>query len=77
MTALMQQIEKAARRLSARERELLAERLLSRARKARLTSVDEAWIVEAERRYRAWKAGRTRAIPVARALSDIRKELQK
>ena len=77
MTALMQQIEKAARRLSAREKEVLAERLLSRARKARLTEVDEAWIAEAEGRYRAWKAGQTRAIPVARALTRIRKELDK
>jgi hypothetical protein len=77
MTALMQQIEKAARGLSAREKELLAERLLSRARKARLTEVDEAWIAEAERRYHAWKAGQTRAVPAARALSSIRKELHK
>ena len=77
MTALMQQIEKAARRLSASEKELLAQRLLLRARKARLTAVDEAWIAVAERRYRAWKAGRTRALSAARALSDIRKELHK
>lgn len=77
MTALVQQIEKTARRLSAVEKELLAERLLLTARKARLTEVDEAWIAEAERRYGAWKRGQTRAIPAARALANVRKELRK
>ena len=77
MTALMQQIEKAARQLSAMEKELLAERLLSRACLARLTEVDEAWIAEAERRCRAWKGGRTRAVPIVRALNNVRKELNR
>ena len=31
----------------------------------RLTAVEEAWGEEAERRFTAWKRGRTKAVPVA------------
>jgi putative addiction module component (TIGR02574 family) len=75
MTALTLEIEKKARRLPPAERERLAERLLAPLAKARLTAVDEAWISEAECRYAAWKRGQRKAIPAAKAIAGIRKEL--
>jgi len=43
----------------------------------RLTRVDEVWVAEAERRYRAWKRGRRRAVPAAKAIAAIREELDR
>jgi len=76
MTELAREIEKKANQLSVEERELLAERLLATVSGAPLTEVDEIWVEEAERRYSAWKAGRTKAIAAERALTDIREELR-
>ena len=75
MSALTLEIEKKAQRLPAAERERLAERLLAPLAKARLTAVEEAWIAEAECRYAAWKRGKRRGIPAARAIADIRRKL--
>ncbi len=75
MTGLMREIEKKASRLSAEERELLAERLLSTLTEAPLTEVDELWIEEAEKRYTAGKAGRNKGIAAEQTLADVRKEL--
>ena len=76
MTALMMEIEKKANQLSVEERELLAERLLATVSGAPLTEVDEMWVEEAERRYSAWKAGRTKAIAAEQALAELRGELR-
>lgn len=75
MTGLMREIEKKASQLSAEERELLAERLLATLPEASLTGVDGMWIEEAEKRYSAWKAGRSKVIAAEQALADVRKEL--
>ena len=75
MSALTSEIEKKARRLPAAERERLAERLLAPLAKTRLTAVEAAWVAEAECRYAAWKRGQRRAVPAARAIAGIRKEL--
>ncbi|MBI4027277.1 MAG: addiction module protein [Verrucomicrobia bacterium] len=77
MTTLFQEIEQKAGQLSPEEREMLAERLLARADDIRLTDIDDAWIAEAERRYAAWKAGSTVAIPADQALKDIRDEIKR
>jgi putative addiction module component (TIGR02574 family) len=77
MTALTSEIEKKARRLPPAERERLAERLLAPLAKTRLTAVEEAWVAEAERRYAAWKRGQCKAVPAARAIAGIRKELNR
>jgi len=76
MTALMREIEKQARLLSAEERELLAERLLATASDAPLTDLDMIWLEEAEKRYSLWKAGRTKGVAAEDAFADIRKELR-
>ena len=77
MTTLALAIEKQARKLSATERERLAERLLAQAEGQRLTSIDEAWVVEAERRFSTWKRKKARPIPMTKAVDDIRKELRR
>jgi hypothetical protein len=77
MTTLVLAIEKQARKLPAAERERLAERLLAQMEDERLTAVDEAWVAEAERRFSAWKRRRTRALPAAKVIADIRRELHR
>ncbi len=77
MTTLALAIERQARKLPATERERLAERLLDQMKDARLTAVDEAWVAEAERRLSSWKRKRTRAIPAAKVIADLRKELRR
>ena len=77
MTTLALAIEKQARKLSTAERERLAERLLAQMEDERLTAVDEAWVAEAERRFSAWKRKKTKALPAAKAIADIRKDLHR
>jgi len=77
MTTHALAIEKQARKLPAEERERLAERLLAQMVDEPLTAVDEAWVVEAERRFSAWKRKRTRVLAAAKAIADIRKELRR
>ncbi len=77
MTILAVAIEKQARKLSAAERERLAERLLAQTEGQQLTPVDEAWIVEAERRFSAWKRKKTRPASATKSVDDIRKELRR
>jgi hypothetical protein len=74
---LMQEIEQKANLLSAEERELLAERLLSAASGAPLSTIEEAWVEEAERRYDAWRAGRIEAVESKKALMEVREELRR
>ena len=72
----MPRSSKKANQLSVEERELLAERLLATVSGAPMTEVDEMWVEEAERRYSAWKAGRTKAIAAEQALAELRGELR-
>jgi putative addiction module component len=76
MTALASAIEKQARKLSVAERERLAERLLAQTEDEPLTVVEEAWVLEAERRFSAWKRKKTKPIPAAKAIGDIRRALR-
>jgi hypothetical protein len=69
-------LEKQARKLSATERERLAERLLVHMKHEPLTAVDEAWVVEAEKRFAAWKRKTTKTVSARAALREIRKELR-
>lgn len=77
MTVRAFALEKQARKLPAAERERLAERLLVEMKHEALTSVDEAWVVEAERRFSAWKRNATKTVSAEKALRDIRKELRR
>lgn len=75
MSALVEKLERQAEKLSPEERERLAQRLLVGLRDEPLSRVEEAWVQEAERRYRRWKGDKTRALPADRVLSDLRKEI--
>jgi len=75
MTARALALEKQARRLSATERERLAERLLVEMQDEPLTAVDEAWVAEAEKRFTAWKRRGAKTVSAAKALQAIRKDL--
>ncbi|OQW31319.1 MAG: hypothetical protein A4E19_20325 [Nitrospira sp. SG-bin1] len=75
MTARAAAIEKQARKLSASERERLAERLLVQVTQEQLTAVDQAWVDEAEKRFSAWKDKKTKPLSARRALNQIRRDL--
>jgi hypothetical protein len=75
MTARAAAIEKQARKLSAPERERLAERLLVQVANKQLAAVDQAWIDEAEKRFSAWKQKKTKPLGARRSLSQIRRDL--
>jgi hypothetical protein len=77
MSALVEKLERQAEKLPPADRERLAQRLLRGLRAEPLTEAEEAWVREAERRYRAWKRDRSRARPAAKALAEIRKELSR
>jgi len=64
-------------RLPATERERLAERLLVEVQDEPLTAVDEAWVVEAEKRFSAWRRKATKTVSTEKALRDIRRELRR
>ena len=75
MTTRALALEREARRLSATEQERLAERLLVEVKQEPLTVVDEAWVVEAEKRLSAWKRKVSKTVSAPQALRGIRKEL--
>ncbi|EEF58961.1 addiction module component [Pedosphaera parvula Ellin514] len=55
---------------------MLANHLLRSLNDAPLSSMDELWVNEAERRYQHFKAGMTEAIPEDKIFSQIREELR-
>jgi putative addiction module component (TIGR02574 family) len=75
MRSRLKLIEREAVRLSAEEKELLAERLMLSLDNAPLSEVEEAWVKEAERRFTAYRSGQRKAILAARALKQMRKGL--
>ena len=77
MTTRARALEKQARRLPATERERLAERLLDNMQDEPLTTVDEAWVTEAERRFSSWKRKATKGVSAEKALREIRKDLRR
>lgn len=75
MTERARRIELAAQKLAVAERERLAERLLTGLGSETLSDIEEKWVREAERRYRRWKKDRSRSLPAAKMLRELRKEL--
>ena len=58
MSDLLKQLEDEVKSLSKQERAFLADRLLSSLDGDVLNDVEEAWIAEAERRYKEYKEGK-------------------
>lgn len=77
MTALLEKIEREVKELSREERERLASDLIAGLDNVPLSETDQAWIDEAERRYDAWKAGRTTAVPAEQAIAEMRRKLRR
>ena len=75
VTPRLAEIERKAIRLPAKDRELLAERLIQSLDNAPLTEVDEAWVKEAERRFSAYRRGQRQGVPAGRAFRQIRMDL--
>ena len=65
-----------ALQLPARQRARLAKRLLRSLDDSGEPDVLDAWVQEAERRYRAYKQGKTSGRPAVEALRDIRRQLR-
>ncbi len=70
MSAILEKLEQDALCLSRQERAFLADRLLSSLNGDALTEVDEAWVVEAERRYQEYKEGKRPGIPAEDVFSE-------
>lgn len=70
MTAVLERVEHEALSLSDQERAFLADRLLSSLGGEVLSQVDTAWVAEAERRYKAYRAGKRAPIPAAQVLRE-------
>ena len=75
MSRTLLEIEREAVRLSQKDREVLAERLIRSLKRAPLTQVEEAWVKEAERRFSAWRRGGRVGVSRDRAFKQIRKDL--
>ena len=69
------ELERKAIRLPVKEREILAERLIKSVEGVPLTEVEEAWVKEAERRFKAWRRGDRKGVSAKRAFRQIRKDL--
>lgn len=75
MSPAIKELERKALELSPQEREELADNILRSLDDAPLTTVDEAWVAEAERRYNDFKTGKTQGIPGNVAIEQIRRDL--
>ena len=71
----LQNLAAQALRLSAPDREALADALLQRLEQAVLAEIDPAWIEEAERRYQDWRSDRVQGIAEHGFFDGVRQEL--
>ena len=74
MSPELLELERRAIRLPIKEREILAERLIQSVEGVPLTEVEEAWVKEAERRFKAWRRGDRKGVSAKRAFRQIRKD---
>lgn len=70
------EIEKEAQKLSAAERERLAQKLFESVHSKELTEVDEAWLGVAEERVSAYRSGRDPGIGEEEFFDHVQKDLE-
>jgi putative addiction module component (TIGR02574 family) len=70
-------IESAALKLPVRSRGKLAAALLSSLDAEDPAVIEREWIAEADRRFRAYRSGRTSGIPSKQAIAEARGALRK
>jgi putative addiction module component (TIGR02574 family) len=75
MSPKLLEIQRKAAGLPAKDREMLAERLMRSVNRVPLTQVEEAWVKEAERRFRSWRHGEREGVLPEKAFKQIRKDL--
>lgn len=75
MSPQLKVIEDQALLLPPKEREFLIQTLVHSLDSTHLSEVDEAWIQEAEKRYRDFKEGIKKGIPGEQIFAEIRREL--
>ncbi len=80
MPLTLDQIETEALKLPVQERADLAQRLFASLEGEETpedpAEVEQAWLEEAERRYRRYLAGETQPVPAAEAIANVRSRLQ-
>jgi putative addiction module component (TIGR02574 family) len=74
MASNLDQLTQEALSLPSNARAVLAERLPQSLDDSELSDIDEAWIEEAERRYRELKEGKVQGIPAQEVFAHIREE---
>lgn len=72
MASKLEQVEQQALSLSPEERAKLAERLWQSVQGDDAAPFDDAWIEEAERRYRELAEGRVQGVPAEQVFARIR-----
>jgi len=75
MSAQLKDIQEKALSLSPNERDILIQSLVNSFENSPITEIDEAWIIEAEKKYNRYKKGLTKGIPGERIFSEIRQGL--
>ncbi len=76
MPMKVKEIEEEALRLSSHERALLVEHLIGSLEPDDDPDAERAWIEEAERRYREYKAGKVKTIPAEQVFKSARTKLK-
>ncbi len=75
MSKELAQVEEEAKRLSASERAKLAHNLIASLDMGEDVDAEEVWLAEAERRYQAYREGKTEAKPAAKVFEQARSKL--
>lgn len=70
------EVESDAMKLSPRERALLVERLLTTLEQIEDIESEELWLLEAENRYQAYRAGNSESNPAEKVFEDAEKRLK-
>ena len=70
MSVTLEKLEQDALKLPHQERAFLADRLLSSLGGEILDDIEEAWVIEAERRYREYREGRAEPIPASEVFAE-------
>ena len=73
----MDQVVAAAKSLSLEEREIVADLILESLDADTLTSVDQAWLEEAEVRYQRYRTGQSNTVALESVLAELRTKTMK
>ena len=76
MVTSFTEIESVAKEWPAKDRALLVERLLATFDEGEDVAAEEDWLVEAERRYEQYKAGKIGSKPGRQVFEDAKRSLQ-